>query len=155
MSNPITPNTDENLDEAAPVEYFGIVAITKDAYVLLSDEVENHADLNHKLVAIQRYRKTARIEVTSVGFPRAAELGDDHSNKLMEPEFMDYPLSFSEYRCFADDAVNQLVNRIKNNELDTNGLMTVADEIKVFIGCMAEAYLGSVGNMQAVQNKQA
>jgi hypothetical protein len=102
MSNPIVPNTDasnslikarpaclnpnaeyENLEEAEPVEYFGIVAITKDGYVLLSDEVENPEVLQDKLVAIQRYRKTARIEVTGLYHPimpkQAAELGDDHA----------------------------------------------------------------------------
>jgi predicted ATP-dependent Lon-type protease len=72
----------------------------------------------------------------------------------------DYPPSFSEYRYFADDAVNQLVSRIKNNAffadesinknaLDTNGLMNIIDEIKVFIGCMTETHEESMANMQA------
>ena len=70
MSNPITPNTDESLEEIEPVEYFGIVAITKDGYVLLSDEVENPEVLQDKLVAIQRYRKSARIEMKGIDYPR-------------------------------------------------------------------------------------
>ena len=69
MSNPITPNTDESLEEIEPVEYFGIVAITKDGYVLLSDEVETPEVLQDKLVAIQRYRKSARIEMTGIDYP--------------------------------------------------------------------------------------
>jgi hypothetical protein len=70
MSNPITPNIDESLEEIEPVEYFGIVAITKDGYVLLSDEVENPEVLQDKLVAIQRYRKSARIEMTGIDYLR-------------------------------------------------------------------------------------
>jgi hypothetical protein len=53
-----------------PIEYFGIVASAKSGYVLLSDEVEIPADLKHRLLAIQKYRKSAHIEMTGMDYPR-------------------------------------------------------------------------------------
>ena len=62
----------ENLDEieplgiwdTEPVELYGIVALTKDGYILLSEEVEDPLDLQDELLAIQKYRKSAHIEHT-------------------------------------------------------------------------------------------
>ena len=54
----------ENLEEVEPVELYGIVAHTKNGYVLLSDEVEDSLSLQQKLLAIQKYRKSAHIEFT-------------------------------------------------------------------------------------------
>ena len=62
----------ENLEEieplgiwdTEPVELYGIVALTKDGYILLSEEVEDPLDLQDELLAIQKYRKSAHIEHT-------------------------------------------------------------------------------------------
>ena len=50
--------------ETEPVELYGIVAHTKNGYILLSEEVEDSLSLQQKLLAIQKYRKSAHIEFT-------------------------------------------------------------------------------------------
>ena len=60
----------ENLEEVEPVELYGIVAHTKNGYILLSEEVENPIVLQDRLLAIQKYRKSAHIEMTGIGYPR-------------------------------------------------------------------------------------
>ena len=50
--------------ETEPVELYGIVAQTKSGYILLSEEVEDPLSLQQKLLAIQKYRKSAHIEFT-------------------------------------------------------------------------------------------
>ena len=77
----------ENLEEVEPVEFYGIVALTKNGYILLSEEVENPIVLQDRLLAIQKYRKSAHIEMTGIGYPRlpkqcsqAANLGAKDDN---------------------------------------------------------------------------
>ena len=60
----------ENMEEVEPVAFYGIVALTKNGYILLSEEVENPIDLQDRLLAIQKYRKSAHIEMTGIGYPR-------------------------------------------------------------------------------------
>ena len=60
----------ENLEEVEPVEFYGIVAFSKGSYILLSEEVENPIALQDRLLAIQKYRKSAHIEMTGIGYPR-------------------------------------------------------------------------------------
>ena len=60
----------ENLEEVEPVEFYGIVAFSKGNYILLSEEVENPIVLQDRLLAIQKYRKSAHIEMTGIGYPR-------------------------------------------------------------------------------------
>ena len=71
MSKPLNHQY-ENLEEieplgiwdTEPVELYGIVAHTKYGYILLSEEVEDSLSLQQKLLAIQKYRKSAHIEFT-------------------------------------------------------------------------------------------
>ena len=60
----------QNMEEVEPVEFYGIVALTKNGYILLSEEVENPIDLQDRLLAIQKYRKSAHIDVTGIDYPR-------------------------------------------------------------------------------------
>ena len=60
----------QNLEEVEPVEFYGIVALTKNGYILLSEEVENPIVLQDRLLAIQKYRKSAHIDVTGIYYPR-------------------------------------------------------------------------------------
>ena len=60
----------ENLEEVEPVEFYGIVAFSKGSYILLSEEVENPVVLQDTLLAIQKYRKSAHIEMTGIDYPR-------------------------------------------------------------------------------------
>ena len=71
MSKPLT-HPYKNIEEieplgiwdTEPVELYGIVAHTKYGYILLSEEVEDSLYLQQKLLAIQKYRKSAHIEFT-------------------------------------------------------------------------------------------
>ncbi len=71
MSKPLNHQY-ENIEEieplriwdTEPVELYGIVAQTKSGYILLSEEVEDPLSLQQKLLAIQKYRKSAHIEFT-------------------------------------------------------------------------------------------
>ena len=71
MSKPLT-HPYKNIEEieplgiwdTEPVELYGIVAHTKYGYILLSEEVEDSLYLQQKLLAIQKYRKSAHIEYT-------------------------------------------------------------------------------------------
>jgi hypothetical protein len=71
MSKPLT-HPYKNIEEIEPlgiwdiepVELYGIVAHTKYGYILLSEEVEDSLYLQQKLLAIQKYRKSAHIEFT-------------------------------------------------------------------------------------------
>ena len=71
MSKPLNHQY-ENIEEieplriwdTEPVELYGIVAHTKNGYILLSEEVEDSLSLQQKLLAIQKYRKSAHIEFT-------------------------------------------------------------------------------------------
>ena len=77
----------ENLEEVEPVEFYGIVAFSKGSYILLSEEVENPIVLQDRLLAIQKHRKSAHIEMTGIDYPRlpkqcsqAANLGAKDDN---------------------------------------------------------------------------
>ena len=60
----------QNLEEVEPVEFYGIVAFSKGSYILLSEEVENPIVLQDRLLAIQKYRKSAHIDMTKIAYPR-------------------------------------------------------------------------------------
>ena len=68
--------------------------------------------------------------------------------KPIEPDFIDYPPSFSEYKFFADDSVNELLNSLKTDVFDARGFKESLLVLKDLIGCMGWAHKESMDNMQ-------
>ncbi len=68
--------------------------------------------------------------------------------ELIEPDFIDYPPSFSEYKFFADDSVNELLNSLNTDVFDASEFKESLLVLKDLIGCMGWAHEESMDNMQ-------
>ncbi|MFI3197921.1 MAG: hypothetical protein QX196_06320 [Methylococcaceae bacterium] len=69
--------------------------------------------------------------------------------ELIEPDFMDYPPSFSEFKHHADDSVNELINSLKTDVFDASEFKKSLLEVKEIIDCMSWAYDERVKELQA------
>ncbi|MEI6270319.1 MAG: hypothetical protein WCP01_15695 [Methylococcaceae bacterium] len=69
--------------------------------------------------------------------------------KPIEPDFIDYPPSFSEFKFHADDSVNELINSLKTDVFDASEFKKSLLEVKELIDCMSWAHEERVKEMQA------
>ena len=70
------------------------------------------------------------------------------NNELTEPEFIDYPPSFDEFKSHADDDVNELLTSLKTDVFDANEFKESLLVLKDLIECMGWAHEDSMDNMQ-------
>ncbi len=69
--------------------------------------------------------------------------------ELIEPELIDYPPSFSEFKFSADDSVNELLTSLKTDVFDASEFKKSLLEVKELIDCMSWAYDERVKELQA------
>ncbi len=70
------------------------------------------------------------------------------NNELNEPEFIDYPPSFDEFKFYADYDVNELLASLKTDVFDANEFKKSLLVLKDLIDCMGYAHEESMDNMQ-------
>ena len=71
------------------------------------------------------------------------------NNEFIEPDFIDYPPSFNEFKFYADYDVNELLAGLKTDVFDANEFKGRLLVIKDLIECMGWAHEKSMDNMQA------
>ena len=69
-------------------------------------------------------------------------------NELIEPDFIDYPPSFDEFKFHADYDVNELLASLKTDVFDANEFRRLLLDVKDLIDCMSWAHDESMGSMQ-------